>query len=82
MHFIEKFNGKILIDSILLRPPVLAILLETIERENFDGLATSLVSNLLIYSRSENCTIRYLVLSLGYYSVITRILQCKDLCYH
>ena len=37
MHFIEKFDGEN-INGQHLRPPVLAILLETIERENFDGL--------------------------------------------
>ena len=38
MHFIEKFGGEN-IDGQHLRPPVLAILLETIERENFDGFS-------------------------------------------
>ena len=37
MHFIEKFDREN-IDGHHLRPPVLAILLETIERENYDGL--------------------------------------------
>ena len=37
MHFIKKFDGEN-IDGQHLRPPVLAVLLETIERENFDGL--------------------------------------------
>ena len=36
----ENINGQ------HLRPPVLAILLETIERENVDGLLHSLVPNL------------------------------------
>ena len=43
MGNIEKFNGEN-IDRQHLRPPVLATLLETIERESF-----SLASNLLIY---------------------------------
>ena len=37
MYFLEKFDGEN-IDRQYLRPPVLAKLLETIERENFDGL--------------------------------------------
>ena len=37
MHFMEKFDGEN-IDGQHLMPPVLAILLETIERENFDGM--------------------------------------------
>ena len=40
MYLIEKFDGED-IDGQHLRPPVLAILLETIERENFDGLLAS-----------------------------------------
>ena len=40
MPFIEKFDGEN-IDAQHLRPRVLAILLETIERENFDGLLPS-----------------------------------------
>ena len=39
MHFIEKIDRKN-IDGQHLRPPVLAILLETIERENYDELLT------------------------------------------
>ena len=38
---LEKFDGQNIDGHIYmehLRPPVLAILLETIERENFDGL--------------------------------------------
>ena len=37
MHFIEKFDGEN-IDRHHPRPPVLVILLETIERENLDAL--------------------------------------------
>ena len=37
MHFIEKFDREN-IDRQHLRPPILAILLETIEKEDFDGL--------------------------------------------
>ena len=37
MHFIEKFDGEN-IDGQHLRPPVIAVLLEIIERENFGGL--------------------------------------------
>ena len=40
MHIIEKIDREN-IDRQHLRPPVLAILLETIERENFDGLITT-----------------------------------------
>ena len=47
MHFIEKFDGED-IDGQHLRPPVLAIL-ETIERNNFDGL---LVPNPSIFLQS------------------------------
>ena len=43
MHFIEQLTGNnFYIDGRHLRPPVLAILLETIERENFDGNAKSI----------------------------------------
>ena len=40
MHFIEKFDGEN-IDGQHLRPPVLTILLDIIERENFDILLES-----------------------------------------
>ena len=53
MHFIEKFGGEN-IDGQHLRPPVLAIPLETIERENFDGFP-----NLSIFPPTENCAIHY-----------------------
>ena len=46
MHFIEKFDREN-IDGQHLRPPVLAILLETIEREKF---IASLVPNPSIFS--------------------------------
>ena len=52
MHFIEKFDGEN-IDGQHLRPPVLAILLETIEREKFASLA----SNPSIFPPSKNYTI-------------------------
>ena len=45
------------IDRQHLRPPVLAILLEIIERENFDGLLRSLAPNLSIFSPSKGCFI-------------------------
>ena len=44
---LEKFDGQNIDGHIYmehLRPPVLAILLETIERENFDGLLVSIFS--------------------------------------
>ena len=48
MHFIEKFYREN-IDGQHLRPPVLAILLETIERENFDGLLALSVKSVIKY---------------------------------
>ena len=52
MHFIEKYNREN-IDGHHLRPPGLAILLETIERENFDELLRSLAPNPSIFTLSR-----------------------------
>ena len=49
MHFIEKFDREN-IDGQHLRPSLLAILLETVERENFDRLLHDFIYCLVIDS--------------------------------
>ena len=66
----QFFDGEN-IDGQHLGPPVLAMLLETTERENFDGL---------LYSNISHCTI-WCTWYVGTYSVLRECLQftCKYL---